>query len=257
MILAVYYRNVLFRKGWIHLIIFSLFLTAGCASQKANRYEEPYENTKKEASSSTMPYKVQNTTYYPISNSAGFKQTGIASWYGPNFNGKLTSNQEVYNMNAMTAAHKTLPFNTMVKVTNLENGKEAVVRINDRGPFVKYRIIDLSFKAAKILGVVEKGTVRVQLTALASEGSDTNTENDGHTDQAKSFAIQIASFQKLDNAKLLVEKTENSRIKSVTKNNMTFYQVIIGKYSTFDDAHLQMENLRNRGYHNAFVVSSN
>ena len=157
-------------------------------------------------------------------------------------------------MHAMTAAHKTLPFNTRVKVTNLENGRKAVVRINDRGPFVKNRIIDLSFEAAKILGVVEKGTARVKLSALASSGSGANDEYVG---QAQSFAIQIGSFRKRDNAELLVKKTESGRIKSVTRNGIAYYQVIVGKYSTFDEAHLQMENLRYRGYHNAFVVSSN
>ncbi len=248
--LEVYCKNVLFQRGWTRVIIFSFLLTAGCASQNADLHEDLYEGP----ANSTMPYKVKDTTYYPISNPAGFEQTGTASWYGPNFNGKLTSNQEVYDMHAMTAAHKTLPFNTRVKVTNLENGRKAVVRINDRGPFVKNRIIDLSLEAAKILGVVEKRTARVKLSALASSGSGANDEYVG---QAQSFAIQIGSFRKRDNAELLVKKTESGRIKSVTRNGVAYYQVIVGKYSTFDEAHLQMENLRDRGYHGAFVVSSN
>ena len=157
-------------------------------------------------------------------------------------------------MNAMTAAHKTLPFNTMVKVTNLENGREAVVRINDRGPFVNDRVIDLSFKAAQILGVIKPGTAKVSLTALTGGNS---AGYNGDDPQAKIFAVQIGSFQDLDNAKLLVSKTENSRIKSAARNNITYYKVIVGTYSSFDKAHLQMENLRRGGYHNAFVISAN
>jgi rare lipoprotein A len=84
---------------------------------------------------------------------SGNIQKGLASWYGPDFHGKLTSNREIYNMHALTAAHKTLPFGTYVRVTNLNNGKSVVVRINDRGPFIKGRIIDLSYAAARKLGL--------------------------------------------------------------------------------------------------------
>lgn len=160
-------------------------------------------------------------------------------------------------MNAMTAAHKTLPFNTRVRVTNLENGKETVVRINDRGPFVNNRIIDLSFKAAKILDIVKRGTAKVRLTALTSGNPSQNKGHNENGHKAKSFAVQIGSFQELDNAKLLVRKTRNSRIKSVARNGVTYYKVIVGSYSAFDKAHLQMENLRRHGYHKAFVISAN
>ena len=256
MILEVYSRNIFFQSRWVGLIILTLFLTAGCSSQKAGRYEVPYD-AEQDAPGFETPYRVANITYYPLTNAAGFGQTGIASWYGPNFNGKLTSNQEVYDMNAMTAAHKTLPFNTRVRVTNLENGKETVVRINDRGPFVNNRIIDLSFKAAKILDIVKRGTAKVRLTALTSgnHGQKESRNENGH--KARSFAVQIGSFKELDNAKLLVRKTANSRIKSVIRNGAAYYKVIVGSYATFDKAHLQMENLRRRGYHNAFIISAN
>lgn len=93
-------------------------------------------------------------------------QVGTASWYGPNFHGQLTANGEVYDMDAMTAAHKTLPFDTKVKVVNLQNGRHVVVRINDRGPFIKDRIIDLSRRAAQRLGIIQPGTERVGLKIL-------------------------------------------------------------------------------------------
>ena len=95
-----------------------------------------------------------------------YDQVGIASWYGPGFHGKRTANGEIYDMYAMTAAHKTLPFNTIVKVVDLDTGRSVVVRINDRGPFIPGRIIDLSFAAAQELGIVEKGIARVGLRIL-------------------------------------------------------------------------------------------
>lgn len=93
----------------------------------------------------------------------GFYQTGIASWYGPNFQGNPTANGEIFDMNELTAAHKSLPFNTRVKVVDLSSGNQVVVRINDRGPFVKGRIIDLSRKAAEKLGIIDSGTTKVGL----------------------------------------------------------------------------------------------
>jgi rare lipoprotein A len=95
-----------------------------------------------------------------------YDQVGIASWYGPGFHGNRTSNGEIYDMYAMTAAHKTLPFNTIVKVVDLDTGRSVIVRINDRGPFIPGRIIDLSYAAAQELGIVEKGLARVGLKIL-------------------------------------------------------------------------------------------
>jgi rare lipoprotein A len=91
---------------------------------------------------------------------------GIASWYGPDFHGRRTANGEIYNMYGMTAAHKTLPFDTMLRVTNLENGRSVVVRVNDRGPYAKGRIIDLSKSAAEKIGMIGPGTARVRLEVL-------------------------------------------------------------------------------------------
>lgn len=93
-------------------------------------------------------------------------EEGIASYYAEEFNGRKTSNGEIYDMNALTAAHPTLPFNTMVKVTNLENGMSTIVRINDRGPFKDMRIIDLSYAAAKAISMIESGTARVKLEVI-------------------------------------------------------------------------------------------
>ncbi|RUM63436.1 MAG: septal ring lytic transglycosylase RlpA family lipoprotein [Sulfurospirillum sp.] len=117
------------------------------------------------------PYCVKGVTYCPTTVYVGEKFRGIASWYGPNFHGTQTSNGEYYDMYGHTAAHKTLPINTMVKVTNLSTGKSTVVRINDRGPFVKNRIIDLSYQAAKEIGVIKHGTANVELEVISFDPS--------------------------------------------------------------------------------------
>lgn len=113
-------------------------------------------------------YVVRGKRYQTLSSSSikKFTQTGIASWYGPGFHGKRTANGEIYNQNAMTAAHKTLPLSTVVKVTNLENKKSIIVRINDRGPYYGNRILDLSKKAAEMLGVSKRGTAKIKLEVV-------------------------------------------------------------------------------------------
>lgn len=112
------------------------------------------------------PYKVLGKTYRVMPSSAGYREKGIASWYGKKFAGRATSSQEPYDPYAMTAAHKTLPLPTYVRVTNLDNGKKIVVRVNDRGPFHDGRIIDLSFAAAHKLGYANKGTANVIVEAI-------------------------------------------------------------------------------------------
>jgi rare lipoprotein A len=126
-------------------------------------------------------------------SASGTFETGVASWYGPGFQGRLTSNREVYDMESMTAAHRTLPFNTQVLVTNIENGLSTQVRINDRGPFVDGRIIDLSLAAARRLEIVDPGTAQVRLQILESPEAPPPSR----------FAVQAGSFQIQGNAAAL------------------------------------------------------
>lgn len=112
------------------------------------------------------PYTVLGETYTVLDSSKGYKARGDASWYGTKFHGRLTSNGERYNMYAMSAAHKSLPIPTYVKVTNLENRRQIIVRVNDRGPFHSGRIIDLSYAGASKLGMLKKGTARVEVEAI-------------------------------------------------------------------------------------------
>jgi rare lipoprotein A len=118
------------------------------------------------AAGNKSPYKVRGKTYRVMASAEGYKERGKASWYGEKFHGHNTSNGEVYDMYGMTAAHKTLPIPTYVKVKNLANGREVIVRVNDRGPFHAGRIIDLTYTAAKKLGFVEHGVAEVEVTAI-------------------------------------------------------------------------------------------
>ena len=112
------------------------------------------------------PYQIDNVWYYPREQ-PDYDETGIASWYGPTFYGKSTANGELYDGNALTAAHRTLPMPVNVRVTNLDNGKSIIVRVNDRGPYARGRIIDLSRRAAELLDVVQSGTAKVRVTYLS------------------------------------------------------------------------------------------
>ncbi|MRI58855.1 MAG: septal ring lytic transglycosylase RlpA family lipoprotein [Epsilonproteobacteria bacterium] len=164
------------------------------------------------------PYKVDGITYYPTVVEVGERYRGIASWYGEDFHGKRTSNGEIYDMYDLTAAHKTLPMNTMVKVTNLRNGKSVVVRINDRGPFVAGRIIDLSYAAAKRIGLVGAGTAPVELEVL---GFDSVIDSSRQKKEVilTDYAVQIGSFRRFQGAKITQEKNASvdGRYRAVIK----------------------------------------
>lgn len=132
------------------------------------------------------PYQVDGVWYYPAVD-YDYKETGIASWYGPNFHGKYTADGEVYDMNALTAAHKTLPLPSIVRVTNLDNGRSIKLKVNDRGPFVKGRIIDVSRRAAQLLGFDGKGTARVRVEIVADESRALAAAMTGKTEVAQNI----------------------------------------------------------------------
>ena len=169
------------------LIFCSSFLFTGCSTKQTYDYssyrkdtgDKSINNSEAMHRATMRPYNVFGIRYYPVVASVGDRFDGIASWYGPDFHAKKTSNGEIYNMYAMTAAHKTLPMNTVVRVDNLDNGRSTIVRINDRGPFVAGRIIDLSNKAAHEIDMVRKGTARVKVTVLGYNGliDDKNAPN--------------------------------------------------------------------------------
>jgi len=173
---------------------------------------------------------------------SGSVQKGLASWYGADFHGKRTSNKEIYNMYAMTAAHKTLPFGTYVKVKNLDNGRSVVVRINDRGPFVKGRIIDLSYAAAKKLGMSSEGVVPVKVKVLKKYSPKKSSQK---------FSVQVGAFTLKKNAKILKKKLQKkywyvyiSRLKT---RSQTYYRVRI-KARSMKSAEKIAKKLLRQGY---------
>jgi rare lipoprotein A len=173
--------------------------------------------------------------------------TGLASWYGPNFHGKTTSSREIYNMYDMTAAHRSLPFGTYVMVTNMNNGKSIKVKINDRGPFVEGRIIDLSFAAAQVLDAVGPGVIPVKIEILEYESPPKSSQR---------YAIQVGSFANKENARSLQKKLKNTfrdvYVSAFQTPTQTFYRVRI-KATDRDDAESITRRLNKEG-HVAFVV---
>ena len=173
--------------------------------------------------------------------------TGQASWYGPNFHGKTTSSQEVFDMYDMTAAHKSLPFGTYVMVTNLDNGRSVKVRINDRGPFIRGRVIDLSYAAAKVLGMVGTGVVPVRIEIL----SDISVDADGQR-----FAVQVGAFVVKENAEALksrLDKKYNNVYRSQFKTpNRVYYRVRLS-FDSRSDALKTAKSLQKQGLE-VFIV---
>lgn len=176
--------------------------------------------------------------YFP----SGDEQRGLASWYGSDFHGKTTSNKEIYNMYAMTAAHKTLPFGTYVRVTNLNNGKSVVVRINDRGPFIKGRIIDLSFTAANKLGISETGIAPVRIKVLKKFSPKKSSQR---------FSVQVGAFISKKNARILKwklqKKYKDVYISRHKTPSQTYYRVRI-KVRSMKTAQKIVEKLSKKGY---------
>jgi len=149
-------------------------------------------------------------------------ETGYASWYGGKFNGRYTASGEIYDMNKLTAAHKTLPFGTYVKVINIDNGKSVIVKINDRGPFVKGRVIDLSRAGAEEIGMLKNGIARV-LIIVVSKDKDMN-----HSNPAKKYSVQVGSYADPDNAARVKNFFEEKGFAVIIeKNKQDFHRIII------------------------------
>ena len=234
------------------------------------------------------PYKINGQWYYPEVD-YDYDEIGLASWYGPKFHGKKTANGEIFNQNIVSAAHKTLPMPSIVKVTNLENNKELVIRINDRGPFVRGRIIDLSKKAAEKLDIIKTGTAKVRVKvlehesrAIAFEGLDfqktkyvtaAKTEKvlkkplngnkklllEKKEDQIISnnkLIIQVAAFNNSENAKKLLNKLSGFKAfikKEFIKNNL-FYRVRIGPFNDINNAKDVLRKLLLRGFSTSKIL---
>lgn len=194
------------------------------------------------------PSRVRVPQIPPVSRApaGGISQTGIASWYGPGFHGKATASGEVYNQNDFTAAHQTLPLGTRVLVTNLENGSVTEVLVNDRGPFAKGRIIDLSYAAAQSIHMVGPGTALVRLDIL---DSPTPIES---IRASLDYTLQLGSFSQLENAQQLREQLAKSfsdvRIAPLQARETTYYRVHLGSFANRAAAEEQARQVAQAGY---------
>lgn len=270
--------------------IFSLAL-AGCQSAPQGRYKqhqdsapayvhappamidavpkfEPYRKF------NSRPYEVLGKRYFPLQDGKGFEQTGYASWYGQKFHGHLTSNGETYNMFAMTAAHKTLPLPSFVRVTNLSNGKQAIVRVNDRGPFHDNRIIDLSYAAAMKLDYHQHGTTRVKLEVIHFDEDNNVTvgknptvtyeeyagiapaKNDSPAD-SKSTAtfIQVAALSDVERAKSISQVLSSLyQVPAQIPLVDNIYKLRLGPLSDRFQVKMLLDELKTNGYPGAYTV---
>jgi len=228
------------------------------------------------------PYKIAGRWYTPMPFETAYDETGIASWYGRDFHGKHTANGEIYDMHALSAAHKTLPLPTLVRVTNLDNGRTVIVRVNDRGPFVKDRLIDLSYAAAMQLGYARRGTahVRVQTLDIAppskasslAMGARLKADDQPNTIHVSSpdnltlpatapsgkIFIQLGAFSSPDNASRLQQRLQANfpaaHTIAVPRPDKPLYRVRIGPFKDMVKIEQTVLSLQQQGFQKPMVV---
>ena len=239
------------------------------------------------------PYKIMGQTYYPKED-YNYSEVGVASWYGSDFHNKKTANGEKYDMHTLTAAHRTLPLPSIVKVTNLENGRALVLRVNDRGPYVKNRIIDISKRGAQLLGFQTKGTAKVRVELMEKESKelkavltgqkiepviatakkttpikkmeyaaveplrlDNPYNAAGGTAAEKNYFVQAGSFAKHAAAKDLSSKLSRFGKTKVAQADVAgnrYYRVRIGPFGFSEEAEVTLAKVKNYGINNAKIV---
>lgn len=196
--------------------------------------------------SAGRPYVVRGKQYHPMADEKGYKAEGVASWYGQKFHGYYTSNGEIFNMYDMTAAHKTLPLPSFVKVTNLENGKSAIVRVNDRGPFHDDRIIDLSYAAAYRLGYHNQGTAKVQIEAITLDRV-----------APRLTYIQVVASSNKNNIQQLANKLGNQLdINTNIAQEDGLHKLRLGPLESDEHAQTLLKSLQAGEFRNAFLLYS-
>lgn len=275
-----------------HKILTSLSFIAlvlsSCATGKVDLYSQSAAiNGKGGAYKVGNPYKVLGKWYYPKEDYS-YVETGIASWYGQDFHAKYTANGEIYDMNTLTAAHRTLPLPSIVRVTNLENGRSLVLRINDRGPFAKNRIIDISKRGAQLLGFQAQGTAKVKIEIMEKEskmlkaaltGSPVpntaytaannigmaaaapkavqESSTAGTSDKEGIFYIQAGSFSKkdvADNLKSQLRKYGETNVMPADVNGSRFYRVRVGPFYGKADSGIALLKIKDAGLPDAMVI---
>ncbi|WP_088331937.1 septal ring lytic transglycosylase RlpA family protein [Lacimicrobium sp. SS2-24] len=260
------------------LLISLLILTlSGCATQQG-RYSQrndsaparpPAEISLRDAEPvhvpftprGNAPYEVFGRAYQPMRTAQDYSQRGEASWYGQKFHGHLTSNGEVYDMYAMSAAHKTLPLPSFVRVTNLANNKQVIVRVNDRGPFHGNRVIDLSYAAAVKLDMLKTGTAKVQIDSIhVDEQGNMRIAGESplrpeQQEAAKALFIQVAALSDENKVKQLAKGLEN--LYQLPTQLLAFngvYRLRLGPIEDKNAASLLVEELKRSGYQGAYQL---
>jgi len=273
----------------IYIIFFAMsVLLSGCTSIDSQTYggDNYYSQVRRIKNQGGMykigkPYKIKGTWYYPKED-YHYSEVGIASWYGSDFHNKKTANGEKYDMNTLTAAHRTLPLPSVVKVTNLENGRSLVLRVNDRGPYAKNRIIDISKKGAALLGYQTQGTAKVKVEVLEKESkllkqallgkelpknaytvaqakpsAKKKKTNLHSTPENKQLYVQAGSFSRESLAydlKNKLSKFGNTKIATAEVNEATFYRVRLGPYADENVANKALEKVRDYGIYEAKLI---
>jgi len=200
-------------------------------------------------------YEVFGKRYYTLKSSHGYHEKGTASWYGKKFHGRRTSSGETYDMYAMTAAHKTLPLPTYVEVTNVDNGKKIIVKVNDRGPFHGNRLIDLSYSAAKKLDIIAKGTGLVEIKVVEA-GYQTESSNKPISQTGEGVYLQLGAFSTRFSAERLKIELQQ-KIDNIVLINASngLYKVRIGPVSDSEEGNNLVTQLLDLGYADAHIVT--
>lgn len=248
-------------KRLVLMMVGFFLLLSGCAPEPRPARTLPQKGWVPGA----RPYEVNGVRYYPLPDAQGFVEYGKASWYGKDFHGRPTASGRPYNMYAKSAAHKILPLDTWVKVVNLSNHKSIIVPINDRGPFVKGRVIDLSYGAARELDMVGPGVVDVRVEALAKEVGQMDTAA-GRVpvlewqDFTKGpFTVQVGAFESLSNALNLADRFRGQAnyVKVLVYEDgarRVFYRVHVSQSETLADAETMEKKFEDMGFPDAFKV---
>lgn len=256
------------------LLLFCFLFLSGCSLELAKSLLISASDNKKNLAHYKVgnPYMIDGKWYYP-SAEPDYEEVGIASWYGSEFHDRLTANGEIFDKNKVSAAHRTLPMPSIVRVTNLENGKTMLLRVNDRGPFAHDRILDLSEKAAKLLGVYKKGTARVKVqfdkktTAMLFDKEGTiKPPSEEKTHQAErieypvesGYFIQVGAFGVYGNAQNVANQLKNIssiRIEKVEFPDIVLHRVRVGPFADVKKAGNTLKEIKKLGFKNAIIVS--
>ncbi|MDH4133722.1 MAG: septal ring lytic transglycosylase RlpA family protein [Gammaproteobacteria bacterium] len=265
-------------------LLLPMFFLAACATSGGGYYEDdgPHSRippnlaaipdavprTEPLSKGGNRPYSVYGVSYQPLKTSRGYRERGVASWYGKKFHGRKTSNGEAYDMYAMTAAHKTLPLPSYVRVRNLNNGKSVVVRVNDRGPFLHNRLIDLSYAAAERLGIVASGTGIVEVEGLTGDSPPTVTATPPALPQVIPAAVaaepprlylQAGAFTSRVNADALRDRLVDKgftpvHVEPVDRDGTPLYRVRLGPVPNVEESDRLVARITAQGLPAPIVV---